>query len=464
MGEVYRARDTRLKREVAIKCLPEAWAEDHVRRQRFTQEARAIALLTHPHICTLYDIAFEREQLFLVMELLEGETLARRLLRQGEGLPLERQQALSIATELAEALAWAHKRAIVHRDLKPANIFLTKTGVKLLDFGLAKLRESDDPDAGHATRTLVTAEQQVMGTLPYMSPEQLEGRADIRSDIFAFGAVLFEMLTGRRAFEGHSGSIITAAIVSHDPMRTFVAERGHQDALTRVLRRCLNKDPEDRWQSAADLADELRWIRDAGRHSESGTQPEPATTKSADTTKSRWAWLALAGLVAAVFAGAAGFRLAALISVPADRPAASQRVTISLPAHAPIEDGLAISADGQYVAYVSSGGGTGLPRLYVRSMNAFDPRPLERTEGASSPFFSPDGQAIAFFAGGALKRIALANGEISTICHVTEGSFRSGAWGTGWRHRLQRSRGRAFRVVSRDVHGRRARETDDADS
>jgi serine/threonine protein kinase len=202
MGEVYRARDTRLKREVAIKCLPEAWAEDHARRQRFTQEARAIAALTHPHICTLYDVAFERGQLFLVMELLEGETLARRLIRRSDGLPLERQQALSIATELAEALACAHKKGIVHRDLKPANIFLTKTGVKLLDFGLAKLRESGDPDADHATRTIVTGEQQVLGTLPYMSPEQLEGRADKRSDIFAFGAVLFEMLKRLSRSEG----------------------------------------------------------------------------------------------------------------------------------------------------------------------------------------------------------------------------------------------------------------------
>ncbi len=431
MGEVYRARDTRLKRDVAIKCLPEAWAENHARRQRFTQEAHAIAQLTHPHICTLYDVAFERGRLFLVMELLEGETLARRLLRRGEGVPLERQQALSIATELAEALAYAHKRGIVHRDLKPANIFLTKTGVKLLDFGLAKLREIDEPDADHQTRTVLTGEQQVLGTLPYMSPEQLEGRADKRSDIFAFGAVLFEMLTGRRAFEGHSGSIITAAIVSHDPMRTFVAERGHQDALTRVLGRCLNKDPDDRWQSAADLADELGWIRDAGRHQANDSQPASATKRFAAPVVSRWTWIAGTALVAAIVAGIAGFQLASSVPARVERPATPQRFTISLPPHAPIyrERALAISADGQQVAYVSSGDGTGQPRLYLRTMNAFDPRPLERTEGAYSPFFSPDGQAIAFFAGGALKRISFADGAVSTICYVKEGGFRSGAWG-----------------------------------
>ena len=258
MGDVYRGRDTRLGRTVAIKLLNDALSGDAISRERFEREARSIAALTHPHICTVHDVGDHEGHAFLVMELLEGQTLAARLARTKGGLPLD--EALAIATQVAEALAFAHRHHITHRDIKPANIMLTPTGVKLLDFGLAQLRDRDEGTGQSRTETSLTGPLGVVGTLAYMSPEQLDGRADQRSDIFAFGAVLFEMLTGRKAFDGATSSAVIGAVVHTDPPAVSSLRPEVSASLDRVVRRCLAKDPDARWQSTVDLVDELRWI------------------------------------------------------------------------------------------------------------------------------------------------------------------------------------------------------------
>ncbi len=283
MGEVYRARDTRLDRIVAIKMLPRNAAADPERRRRFEQEARAVSALNHPNICVLYDIGRQADIEFLVMEYLEGETLAHRL-RKG-AIPLE--QALDVGAQVADALAAAHKRRVVHRDLKPANVMLTKAGAKLLDFGLAKLRQpTTQADTGAAssvvTREPSTLAGSVLGTVPYMAPEQLEGkRADARTDLFAFGAVMYEMLTGQRAFAGHSEANIIAAIMSSEPPSVRTLQPMTPPALDRLVRRCLAKDPDQRWESAHDVADELRWIRQSnGATSGPDTSQPPVSSAS----------------------------------------------------------------------------------------------------------------------------------------------------------------------------------------
>jgi len=300
MGEVYRARDTRLERTVAIKVLPAHVASNDDLRQRLEREARAVSSLSHPHICTLHDVGREGNVDYLVMEYLEGETLLDRL----EKGPLPIGQALRHAVEIADALDKAHRQGIIHRDLKPGNIMLTKTGAKLLDFGLAKVTA---PDVAGAQSVLATAQRPLteagtlLGTFQYMAPEQLEGReADARTDVFAFGAVLYEMVTGRRAFEGKSQASLVSAIMSQEPVHITAAQPMAPPALERIVRTCLAKDPDDRWQSAHDLAAELRWIAEAG--SQAGV---PAPVVARRKSRERWAW-ALAtglGLLAAVAAG-----------------------------------------------------------------------------------------------------------------------------------------------------------------
>ena len=256
MGEVYLARDTRLDRTVAIKCVKDALGRDPERRARVEREAKIVAQLSHPHICTLHDVVQDNGQTYLVMEALDGESLATRLLRfGGKGLPIG--QCLTIAAEAAEGLAFAHQHGVIHQDVKPANIMLTPAGAKLLDFGVARLRRAGGEPGVTVT---ATADDDLAraGTLPYMAPEQLDGRTDSRSDIFALGAVLYEMLTGARAFSGSTSSTLIAQIVEHEPPP--IAASVAPPALARVVRRCLAKDPHARWQSAADLADELRWI------------------------------------------------------------------------------------------------------------------------------------------------------------------------------------------------------------
>src|ERR1700693_5407040 len=261
MGEVYKARDTRLERTVAIKVLPTHLADRSELRERFEREARTIASLTHPHICVLHDIGQQDGTDYLVMEYLEGETLAQRLMKGS--LPVE--QVLKYAIEIADALDKAHHKNVTHRDLKPGNIMLTKSGTKLLDFGLAKLRE----DAAPATplsqlptgKDPITAQGTILGTLQYMAPEQLEGKeADGRTDIFAFGVVVYEMATGKKAFEGKSQASLISAIMSSDPQPMSSLQPMTPPALDRVVKTCLAKEPDERWQTASDITKQLKWI------------------------------------------------------------------------------------------------------------------------------------------------------------------------------------------------------------
>ncbi len=269
MGEVYKARDARLNRIVAIKVLPAHLADDAELRERFDREARTVAGLNHPHICTLFDVGRQDETEFLVLEYLEGETLAQRLSKG----PLPLEQALQYATEISDALDKAHRKGITHRDLKPGNIMLTKSGTKLLDFGLAKLQQEAAPATPLSqlptVAQAVTAQGTILGTLQYMAPEQVEGKTDeidARTDIFAFGAVVYEMATGRKAFEGTSQASLIAKILETDPPPMASIQSMTPPALDRVVRKCLAKDPEKRWQSAADLTDELRWISAGNAH------------------------------------------------------------------------------------------------------------------------------------------------------------------------------------------------------
>ena len=309
MGHVYRALDTRLHRAVAIKVLSPELSGDRASRGRFEREARSIAALSHPHICTLHDVGDHDGQAFLVMELLGGQTLASRLAKAQAGLPVP--EALSIAAAVADAVAFAHRHHIVHRDIKPANIMLTPTGVKLLDFGLARWRERDEAPASGPTHSGPTEPHAVMGTLGYMAPEQLDGHADERSDVFAFGAVLFEMLTGRKTFSGDSSVKIMAAIVHDEPPPVSSLRPALTAVLDRVVQRCLAKHPDNRWQSMADLADEIRW-----------TAREPASAQPATVVHSR-TLMTLAAVAIAMFA------IAGLIAREYSRPSPNRLVRLS---------------------------------------------------------------------------------------------------------------------------------------
>src|ERR1700682_216493 len=266
MGEVYRARDTRLDRIVAIKVLPTHLADRSELRERFEREARTIASLNHPHICTLFDTGQQDGIDYLVMEYLEGETLAQRLLKGS----LLLEQVLQFAIEISDALDKAHRKGVTHRDLKPGNIMLTKTGTKLLDFGLAKLKQEVVPANVQLSElpTMndpLTAQGTILGTLQYMAPEQLEGKeVDARTDIFAFGAVVYELATGKRAFEGKSQASLIAAILEREPPAMSSLEPMTPPALDRVVKKCLAKEPEKRWQAASDVCDELKWIAEGG--------------------------------------------------------------------------------------------------------------------------------------------------------------------------------------------------------
>ena len=417
MGEVYKARDTRLDRTVAIKVLPAEISGDPDRRARFEREARTIGGLNHPHICTLHDVGEHGDSTYLVMEHLAGETLAERL--QKGRLPLD--EALRVATEIADALAAAHRHGVVHRDLKPANVMLTKAGAKLLDFGLAKLCGPEaSPDlAATAFPTVAPRTRQglVIGTVPYMAPEQLEGKeADARSDIFSFGAVLYEMLTGRRPFDGDSQASIITAIMSSQPPAVSTLQAVTPHALDRVVQRCLAKDPDARWQSAADLGAELRWVAEGGAH---------VTAPSRPAERGRRIAAVAAALVLAVGLGAvATWRL---LARPAPTPLhfsisiAESGLTLS-------SGGLAISPDGLTVVFAARGA-EGQPRLYVRRLDSEQkPRPLEGTEDAVAPLFSPDGWWVAFAARGQLKKVPLREGPPQTLAKISPQGVSRSVW------------------------------------
>jgi Tol biopolymer transport system component/tRNA A-37 threonylcarbamoyl transferase component Bud32 len=420
MGEVYKARDTRLDRIVAIKVSNEQFTE------RFQHEAHAVAALNHPHICTLYDIGQQDGVDFLVMEYLEGQTLQARLSRG----PLAAVDVLRYAIEIAEALALAHRHGISHRDLKPGNIMLTKGGAKLLDFGLAKLRECQVPPAGAAAAlpTMVptvtkdlTAKGTILGTFQYMAPEQLEGKpADSRSDIWAFGAVLYEMATGRKAFSGSSQASVIAAILTAQPQPISEQVSG-LPALDHVVQKCLAKDAEERWQSAADVKSLLEWIAPGQ------TAALPGSQAGGTGRRGRRAWMTATGVLLAGGLGLLYFR-----RMP--EPAPIVRFTIEPPAKNTLREqgGLTpspefpvVSPDGQQIAFVATGL-DGMSQIWVRPVAAPAPQLLPGTVGAVLPFWSPDSRQIGFFAGGKLKRIERASG-ISQVLADAERPL-GGAW------------------------------------
>ena len=428
MGEVYRARDTRLDRTVAIKIL-RCTASDL--NPRFAREAKALAALTHPHICTLFDIGREGDTDYLVMECLDGETLTARL--QRGALPLDR--ALTTAIEIGGALDLAHHAGIVHRDLKPSNVMLTKTGAKLLDFGLAKL-VTGGPGGMTTPVTVQTATVQgtIVGTLQYMAPEQLEGRdADPRSDLFAFGAVLYEMVTGRRAFVGKSQSSVIAAILEADPAPISAEQPLAPPALQRVLNKCLAKDPEARWQTARDLVDELKWI-------EQGIRTPDVINANASAGMRTFRWTRTGAVVALAFLAVTVVSVAlAFLRVGSRGNLAepSVRFSVSPPvgsgfARSPDNTFLALSSDGSQLALVATAP-AGATRILLRALSAFDARPVAGTEGATSVFWSPDGRSLAFFADGKLKRVDPTGNAILTVCDLPEGSGFTGTWGSNGR-------------------------------
>src|SRR5262247_187601 len=301
MGEVYKARDTRLDRTVAIKVLPSHVSDDPALRERFEREARTIAALNHPHICTLHDVGHQDGIDFLVLEHLEGQTLADRLAKGA--LPID--QALQLAIQIADALDKAHRVGIVHRDLKPSNIMLTKSGAKLLDFGLAKVTPTAIAASGLSMAPTgvspVTMQGTILGTLQYMAPEQIEGQeADARTDIFAFGTVLYEMLTGRKAFEGKTQASLIASILEREPPALTPIQPLTPKALDRLVRKCLAKDPDDRWQSTSDLHDELRWIAE-GLAGNAFTATPVLTTRT--SSRALWALGAVAAMAVVAVAG-----------------------------------------------------------------------------------------------------------------------------------------------------------------
>jgi len=431
MGVVYRARDTRLNRLVAIKVLPDHLAAHPETRQRFEREARAVSSLNHPHICTLHDIGHQDGLDYLVMELIEGESLAERL-KKG---PFAADRVIDYAMQIADALDKAHRAGITHRDLKPGNIMLTRTGAKLLDFGLAKWVPAESGKVLNGFSELptevekLTGEGSIIGTLQYMSPEQLEGvDSDSRTDIFAFGAVVYEMATGKRAFTGRSQASLIGAILNTNPQPISSLQPLTPKALDRVVTTCLEKDPENRWQSAHDLWLELKWIAEATEE-EAATGP-PVRSKFSFVGP---AFTFVAGLLVA---GLAFWFLVGRASLQTGAPVKPVHLTIKLPDYEPValtgfvplavgRVALALSPDGSNLVYVANHNGTA--RLFQRSLNSFDSKPLSGTEGAYNPFFSPDGDWIAFFADNKLKKVSLSGGEPIALCEARNPI--GGTWG-----------------------------------
>ncbi|MBZ5622037.1 MAG: protein kinase [Acidobacteriia bacterium] len=399
MGQVWKARDTRLDRIVAVKTSHAKFSE------RFEREAHTVAALNHPHICTLYDVGAD----YLVMEYVEGSEIKG---------PLPLDQALKLAIQLASALEAAHRKTITHRDLKPSNILVTRAGVKVLDFGLAKFEQTKEVKANDETLTrALTQEGAIVGTLQYMAPEQLQGKpTDTRADLFAFGCVLYEMLTGKRAFDGTSNASVIAAILERPaPSVKEVAPA----ALDRVLGLCLEKDPDERWQSAHDLKSELMWI--ASGEAEISRRPE------SHSSSKKWLWAAASLLMAAI-AALAGWKLSPTPSTPVIRTV----IALGTDEHLANLNGtvIAISPHGANLVYVASRGG-GPAQLFRRPLDALKDEPMAGTEGAASPFFSPDGQWIGFTAAGKLEKVGIGGGAAITLCDVDSGTgsaFPGATW------------------------------------
>jgi eukaryotic-like serine/threonine-protein kinase len=413
MGEVYRAEDTRLERTVAIKILPAQFSADPVRKQRFEREAKTISRLNHPHICVLYDVGHQDGTDYLVMECVEGETLAKRL----EKGPLPLEQVLKYGAQIADALDKAHRSGVVHRDLKPGNIVLATTGAKLLDFGLAK---PVSPLASGMTLTAVTPrvamteEGTIVGTFQYMSPEQVEGKElDGRSDIFSLGAVLYEMVTGHRAFEGKSQLSVASAILEKEPSPITTMKPMTPLALDHVIRKCLAKLPDDRWQSARDLESELKWI------SESGSQGASlALSSAAGKAWSRGGWLVSCVLLLLLVAVGGAWWARARENQPAMYFNSSVRFAAN---------NVALSPDGKKVALVAYAQQVNKYMIWIQEIGGQSAEAVPGTEDPSHPFWSPDSRSIAFFAQGQLKKVDILSGRAPQIlCDAPHG--RGGAW------------------------------------
>jgi Tol biopolymer transport system component len=424
MGEVYRARDTRLGRDVAVKVLPAHLTENADVRTRFEREAKTVSSLNHPHICTLFDVGREGSTDFLVMELVEGETLADRILKG----PLPSEQVIKLGTEIADALDKAHRAGIVHRDLKPGNVMLAKNGAKLMDFGLARATGAagTGSSSGASITNLttsptvaqpLTAQGAIVGTFQYMAPEQLEGaEADVRSDIWALGCVLYEMATAKRAFAGATQASLISSIMKDQPRPIAELQELAPPGLDRLVRACLEKDPQERIQTAQDVRLHLRWIAEGG--SQAGV---PAPVAARRRSRERMAWI-LAGL-----GGAATIALAVIhFAMPAPAPQ-TLRFEVSPPTAVQSQDSPRISPDGATLAY-SATDSTGTTRIWLRPLSALVATAMSGTEGAHRPFWSPDSRFLGFVAGGKLKKVSVAGGPPQVVCDAPTGS--DGTWGT----------------------------------
>src|SRR5262245_28516856 len=425
MGEVYRARDTRLNREVAIKVLPADFVKDADRLRRFEQEARATSALNHPNILTVYDIGDHEGAPFIVAELLEGEELRAQL---DEGA-LPARKAIEYAHQIAAGLAAAHEKGVVHRDLKPENLFVTKDGrVKILDFGLAKLKSqklAGGMDSEAPTLKPLTDPGVVMGTVGYMAPEQVRGQeADQRADIFAFGLILYEMLSGRRAFEGKSVAEMMSAILRDEPPELSETKAKISPALDKIVRRCLEKKPEQRFHSAHDLGYALEAV--ASSSSSGFNQTEGAQALDTTTWAKRGAWHERIWMIATGVLALAFLALGLAWFNRAQPAAQTVRFTLLPPDKTRFaEPSLALSPDGRFLAFRATDA-TEKTLLYLRPLNSFAAQPLPGTENAALPFWSPDSHSIALFSGGKLKRVEVSGGAPQTLCDVSNAG--GGAW------------------------------------
>jgi eukaryotic-like serine/threonine-protein kinase len=422
MGEVYRARDSRLGRDVAIKVLPEHLSSQPEIRARFEREAKTISSLNHAHICTLHDIGREGDTDYLVMELVEGETLAQRLTKGALPLP----EVLRIGTQITDALDRAHRAGVVHRDLKPGNVMLTKSGVKLLDFGLARatgLGPADDMTSSPTVAAPLTAEGTILGTFQYMAPEQLEGaEADARADLWALGCVLYEMATGRRTFEGKSQASLIGAIMNATPLPISQLAPMTPPALDHLIRMCLAKDPDERVQTAHDIRLQLQWIAEGG--SQTGAPAVAVTRRPAQ----RWgAWAGWA-------VGAVGLAMALVSFMRTTGGRPDERVTrtiVPAPANALFlftgDNGgpPVLSPDGTRLAFVAVDDKGGA-QLWVRELSSLTTEAVAGTGNACYPFWSADGRSVGFFADGKLKRVDLSTHQVIGICAAPAG--RGGTW------------------------------------
>lgn len=424
MGEVYRARDTELGRDVAVKVLPSTFSTDTDRLHRFQQEACAAGALNHPNILIVHDIGTTDGSPYVVSELLEGETLRKRI----GGTPLAQRRAIEHALQIANGLAAAHEKGIIHRDLKPDNIFITNDGrVKILDFGLAKLiqLEGNQSQTEIPTRRVDTDPGVVMGTVGYMSPEQVRGQVvDPRTDIFAFGAILYEMLSGKRAFHGESAADTMSAVLKEDPPELSDTNKTVSPALERLVNHCLEKNPEARFQSARDLAFALEAISgSSGTAGDTTLTALPASVQAWWITP-RWAWIACAILALALIASLPFSVMYFRRSTP-PRPEVS-RFIIPLSQNTRVIGPPIVSPNGRQIVFrLNSDDGKEL--RWVRALDSLDAHPLNGTEGGNQPFWSPDGRSVGFFAEGKLKRIDVSGGPAQSLCDVPANN-QGGTW------------------------------------